>query len=133
MVALHLCLRLACVCPADKVVAPALTYVVTANAIIMYCRAAPHFVNRLERTLGIDATKLADHLFEICEVKDGVCRNRRTGRPICTVVPMCTFGPPIDRESRFEIASRYRLAVVDDSAESSLSKAFAASVFYIRI
>ena len=119
MVALHLCLRLACVCPADKVLAPALTYVVTANAINIYSRAAPHFVNRQERPLGIDATKLADHLFEICEVNDGVFRNRRTGCPICAAVPMCTFGPPIDRESRFELASRYRLAAVDDSPESS--------------
>jgi perosamine synthetase len=115
--ALHLCLRLAGVEPGDEVLAPALTFVATANAIA-YCHAVPHFVDSEERTLGIDAAKLAGHLSEIGEVKDGACRSRRTGRRIRAVVPMHTFGHPVDMEPLLEIASRYHLVVVEDAAES---------------
>jgi perosamine synthetase len=115
--ALHLCLRLAGVEPGDEVLAPALSFVATANAIA-YCHAVPHFVDSEMRTLGVDAEKLANHLSEIAKVKNGVCFNNRTGRRIRALVPMHTFGHPVDMDALLEVAARYQILVVEDAAES---------------
>jgi perosamine synthetase len=101
----------------DEVLAPALTFVATANAIA-YSQAVPHFVDSEERTLGMDAGKLGAYLAEIAEVKSGICRNRKTGRRIRAVVPMHTFGHPVDMDALNEVTARYQVIVVEDAAES---------------
>lgn len=115
--ALHICLLLAGVEKGDEVLAPALTFVATANTIV-YCSAVPHFVDSSTGTLGIDPYKLNEYLSEITEIKDGLCYNRHTGRPIRAVVPMHTFGHPVDVDPLLELCERYRLALVEDAAES---------------
>lgn len=115
--ALHLCLRLAGVEPGDEVLVPALSFVATANAVA-YCHAVPHFVDSELSTLGMDAAKLADHMSRVAEVKNGVCFNRGTGRRIRAMVPMHTFGHPVDLDALLEVAARYRIVVVEDAAES---------------
>ena len=59
--ALHIALKLAGVKPGDEVIAPALTFVATSNAI-SYCGATPHFVDSNFLTLGIDPFKLKLYL-----------------------------------------------------------------------
>ncbi len=115
--ALHLCLRLAGVEPNDEVLVPALTFVATANAVA-YCHAVPHFVDCEERTLGMDPSKLAGYLSEVGEVNDGTCRNRLSGRRIRAVIPMHTFGHPVEMDELLEVAARFGLVVVEDAAES---------------
>jgi perosamine synthetase len=115
--ALHLCLRLAGVEPEDEVLVPALSFVATANAVA-YCHAVPHFIDSELQTLGLDSARLAEHLSETAEVKDGVCFNRRTGRRVRAIVPMHTFGHPVDLDALLEVAAKYRIAVVEDAAES---------------
>ncbi|MBX5437705.1 MAG: LegC family aminotransferase [Alicyclobacillaceae bacterium] len=115
--ALHLALRLAGVQPGDEVLVPALTFVATANAV-NYCGAIPHFVDSDMRTLGLDPLKLGDYLAEIAEVRDGGCFNRRTGRRIKAVVPVHTFGHPVDLDALLDLSARYRLELVEDAAES---------------
>lgn len=115
--ALHVALQLAGVEAGDEVIVPALCFVATANAVT-YLRAVPHFADSEFRTLGLDPVKLSDHLAEIARVKDGCCRNRFTGRRIKAVVPMHTFGHPVDLDSLQEVCSRYLLVMVEDAAES---------------
>jgi perosamine synthetase len=115
--ALHICLLLAGVSEGDEVLAPALTFVATANAIT-YCGAVPHFIDVEERTLGIDANKLSNYLQEISELRDGICYNRYTDRPIRAVVPMHTFGHPVDIDPLQEVCRRYKLVMVEDATES---------------
>lgn len=115
--ALHICLILAGVETNDEVLVPALTFVATANAVT-YCGAVPHLVDSTETTLGIDPERMAEYLRGIADVRDGECRNRRTGRRIKAVVPMHTFGHPVDLDSLKEAAAEFRLAVVEDAAES---------------
>lgn len=115
--ALHLCLRLTGIEPGDEVLVPALSFVATANAVA-YCHAVPHFVDSEMRTLGMDAEKLANHLSETAEVKHGICFNRLTGHRIRALVPMHTFGHPVDMDAVMEVAARYRILVVEDAAES---------------
>jgi perosamine synthetase len=115
--ALHVALKLAGVEPDDEVLVPALTFVATANAV-SYLGALPHFVDSEEVSLGIDPRKLADHLSDIGEVRAGGCQNRITGRRIRAVVPMHTFGHPVDLDALQEVCARYHLTMVEDAAEA---------------
>ena len=115
--ALHICLKLAGVQPGDEVVIPALTFIATANAV-SYCGATPHFADSANATLGLDPDKLSDYLGDIAEVRGDTCINRKTGATIRAVVPMHTFGHPVEIERLLEVAARFRLEVVEDAAES---------------
>jgi perosamine synthetase len=115
--ALHVALLLVGVERADEVIVPTLTFVATANAV-SYCGAVPHFVDSDEKTLGLDAGKLERHLEQIAEVRDGECRNRQSGRRIRAVVPMHTFGHPVDLDGLLAVCQRWRLELVEDAAES---------------
>ncbi|MEL7564378.1 MAG: LegC family aminotransferase [Dehalobacterium sp.] len=116
-VALHIALKLAGVDENDEVLIPALTFVATANAVT-YCRAVPHFVDSEEKTLGLDPKKLESYLKEISTVSGEGCFNKRTGRRIKAVVPMHTFGHPVDLDPLVEVAKQYKIELVEDAAES---------------
>ncbi len=115
--ALHICLKLAGVESGDEVLLPDLTFVATANAVT-YCNAIPHFVDCEYKTLGLDPHKLRQYLAEIAEVKDGNCYNRITHRRIRAVVPMHTFGHPVDLDPLVEVCQQFQLQLVEDAAES---------------
>ena len=115
--ALHVALKLAGVKEGDEVLVPALTFVATANAV-SYCNASPHFVECEEATFGISASALREHLQSIAEVRHGVCVNRQTGRPIRALVPMHTFGHPVDLDGLTAVAYDFKLVMVEDAAES---------------
>jgi perosamine synthetase len=115
--ALHTCMILAGVGTNDEVLVPSLTFIATANAV-SYCGAIPHFVDSTETTLGIDPRRLADYLKGIAKVRGKECRNRQTGRRIRAVVPMHTFGHPVDLDALQEVAATFRLLLVEDAAES---------------
>ena len=115
--ALHVCLRLVGVERGDEVLIPALTFVATANAVA-YQGGVPHFVDSSAETLGLDPAKLAAYLDDIAEMQDGTCVNTQTGRPIKAVVPMHAYGHPVDLAPLVEVCEHYRLALVEDAAES---------------
>lgn len=114
--ALHVALLLAGVEEGDEVLMPALTFVATANAV-MYCRAVPHFVDSEVRTLGMDPAKLKDYLDDIAVRSEGGWINRRTGRRLRAVLPVHTFGHPVDLDALVEVCEAYGLALVEDAAE----------------
>lgn len=115
--ALHVALRLAKVQPGDEVLIPALTFVATASAVV-YCGATPHFVDSEARTLGLDPQALREYLKRASEIRSGQCVNRATGRVIRSLVPMHTFGHPVDIEGVLAVARDFHLALVEDAAES---------------
>lgn len=115
--ALHVALLLAGVTRDSEVLIPSLTFVATANAVA-YCGAVAHFCDVEKRTLGIDSQRLGAHLQEVAQLRDGECWNRRTGRRIAAIVPMHTFGHPVDLEGLAAVAQRWGLPIVEDAAES---------------
>jgi len=115
--ALHVAFRLAGVVGGDEVLIPALTFVATANAVT-YAGATPHFIDSDERTLGACPVALREYLDSVAEVHSGQCVNRKTGRVIRVLAPMHTFGHPVDIEGMLSIAHDFRLALVEDAAES---------------
>jgi len=115
--ALHICLMLAGIARGDEVLMPALTFVATANAV-SYCGAIPHFIDSEERTLGVDPHGLAAYLAEIAELRQEGCFNRQTGRRIKAAVAMHTFGHPVDLDPLLETCKEFRIALIEDAAES---------------
>ena len=115
--ALHIALLLVGVSRDDEVLAPALSFVATANAI-SYCGGVPHFVDSEETTLGVDAGALRAYLRDVTTMRGGVCFNAATGRPIRALVPMHTFGHPSDIEGLLDVSAEFRLALIEDAAES---------------
>ncbi len=115
--ALHMGLRLVGVKPEEEVLIPTLCFVATANAVA-HCGAVPHFVDSNLVTMGMDPIMLAEHLVKTAEVTTEGVRNRKTGRRIAAIVPMHTYGHPVDMVSLMDVANRYDLPVVEDAAES---------------
>jgi aminotransferase in exopolysaccharide biosynthesis len=115
--ALHLALNLAGVQTSDEVLVQAFTFVATVNAIT-YCGAIPHFVDIENENLGIDPVKLNAYLNEITENRNGLSRNRITGRAIRALIIMHTFGHPSKLDDLIEIARKFNLTIIEDAAES---------------
>lgn len=115
--ALHLSLLLNNVKPGDEVITQALTFIATANAI-SYCNAFPVFCDVDEDTMGLSPLAVTKWLKENAEIKKDGCFNKKTGRKISAVVPMHTFGHPVHLDEFVELCSEWKLALVEDAAES---------------
>jgi perosamine synthetase len=115
--ALHTCFKLAGVEQGDEVISPALTFIATTNAIA-YCGASPHFVDSSFVTLGMDAQALRTRLEAIARQTPAGTVNRETGRRIAAIVPMHTFGHPVDMDGIAAVARDWGIPVVEDAAES---------------
>lgn len=115
--ALHIALLLAGVRLGDEVLIPTLSFVATANAV-SHCGAIPHFIDSEFKTLGVDPHALDDYLKHCSFFSSEGLINRFTGRRLAAVVPMHTYGHPVDMASLLDVANRYHLPVVEDAAES---------------
>ena len=115
--ALHICLLLAGVKAHDEVLMPVLTFIATGNAV-SYCGAVPHFIDSEEATLGVDSLKLAEYLDTVTEKRADGCYNRLTGRRIKAIVPMHTFGHPVDLDPLLEVCQSFNITLIEDAAES---------------
>lgn len=101
----------------DEVITQALTFVATSNAIA-YCNAHPVFVDVDLDTMGLSPKALELFLEEFGELRETVCYNKKTGRKIAACVPMHTFGFPVHIEEIVKICDQWKIAVVEDAAES---------------
>jgi len=116
--ALHIALQLVGVKPGDLVITQPLTFVATCNAIA-YCGAEPVFVDVDRHTLGLSPAALEVWLDDNARIDDeGVCRTRDTNQVVRACLPMHTFGHPADLDGLLEVCSRWKLALVEDAAES---------------
>jgi len=115
--ALHLCLVVANVGAGDEVIVPALSFVATANAV-SYLGATCHFADISSGNWGLDPQSLENGLMATAVMRDGVCFNQRTSRPIRAVICMHTFGHPADLDPIVEVCERWNLTLIEDAAQS---------------
>jgi len=115
-VALQVALQLAGVERDDEVLVPALSFIATANAV-SHAGGHPFFVDSDERTLGLSVPAVEQVLHGAVRDGDRIV-NPKTGRRIAAIVPMHTFGHPVDMVGLLEVAARFGLPVVEDAAES---------------
>jgi len=116
--ALHAAMYCAGVTRGDLVVTQSLTFVATCNAI-SYLGADPVFVDVSDDSLGMCPTSLESFLVEQCGLDEsGNCMLKSTGRRVKAVVPMHTFGHPVDLDKIMAVCTAWNLTLIEDAAES---------------
>lgn len=105
--ALHLALILLGVSKEDEVICQSMTFAASANPI-SYLGATPIFVDSEEETLNISPKSL-----EIA-IKDRI----KKGKKPKAIIGVHLYGMPYKVEEIHEIAQRYEIPIIEDSAES---------------
>ncbi len=117
--ALQIALQIAGVERDDEVITQPLTFVATANAI-SHSGAKPVFIDVDIETMGMSPEKLNNWLSINTEFDKSTSKpkNKSTKKRISAIVPMHTFGHPCRIDEIIEIANKYHIPVIEDSAES---------------
>ncbi|KGK15525.1 LegC family aminotransferase [Vibrio navarrensis] len=115
--ALHAALYMAGVERGDLVITQALTFVATCNALY-HMGAEPIFVDVSPVSLGLCPKAVNAFLEEYAEVTEAGCIHKQTGRRIKAVVPMHTFGHPVELDELIAVCLKWHITLVEDAAES---------------
>lgn len=116
--ALHMALLLAGIQSNHIVITQALTFVATCNAL-SYIGAEPVFVDVSMKTLGMCPKALAAYLEEYAYIgDDGYSYSKSSNKKISAIVPMHTFGHPVELDELLEVAKKWNITVIEDAAES---------------
>ncbi|CQB50508.1 LegC family aminotransferase [Vibrio cholerae] len=115
--ALHAALYMAGVERGDLVITQALTFVATCNALY-HMGAEPIFVDVSPVSLGLCPKAVNAFLEEYAEVTEAGCIHKQTGRRIKAVVPMHTFGHPVELDELVAVCLKWNISLVEDAAES---------------
>lgn len=102
--ALEMAAILADIGPGDEVIMPSFTFVSTANAFVLR-GAVPVFVDIRAETLNIDETKIEEAITDKAKA----------------IVPVHYAGVPCAMDEILDIAGRFGLLVVEDTAQAVLS------------
>jgi len=101
--ALHSCLAAAGVGPGDEVISPALT-VIMDTLVTLHQNAVPIYADIDPYTFNIDPEDVL----------------RKITRHTKAIIPVSLYGLPADMDAIMEIANRYDLIVIEDSAQCIL-------------
>jgi len=100
-VALHLALATLGIGPGDEVILPTFTMIATINAVT-YTGATPVLVDSEPHTWNMDLNQVADKITPRTRV----------------VMPVHTYGHPVDMDPLMELADRHGFFVIEDAAEA---------------
>jgi perosamine synthetase len=114
---LHMALVAVGVEAEDEVLIPSLTFIAPANAI-RYVGAWPVFIDADPANWQMDPQRLVDFVENECLWRDGILRNKLTGRRVKAMLPVHILGHPTDMDSVMEVARKYSLVVIEDATES---------------
>lgn len=106
--AIHLGLLLIGVEEGDEVICQSFTFAASANPIV-YCGATPVFVDSERDTWNMDPVLLEEAIID---------RKRKTGKYPKAIIPVHLYGMPAKMIEIMEIAKRYGIPVLEDSAEA---------------
>ncbi|EAS44596.1 aminotransferase DegT [Photobacterium profundum] len=115
--ALHAALYMAGVQPGDFVMTQALTFVATCNAL-HHMGAEPIFVDVSPVSLGLCPKAMDEFLTQHAQLTEKGCIHKQTKRPIRAVVPMHTFGHPVELDELIAVCQKWNIVLVEDAAES---------------
>lgn len=115
--ALHAALYMAGVKSGDFIITQALTFVATCNAL-HHMGAKPIFVDVSPISLGLCPKAMDAYLTEHAELTESGCVHKQTRQPIRAVLPMHTFGHPVELDELLVICNRWGMVLIEDAAES---------------
>jgi perosamine synthetase len=106
--ALHLIVKSLNIKEGDEVITTPFSFISSSNCIL-YERAKPVFVDIDEKTLNIDPKQIESKLNQL----------RKLGRlKVKAILVVDVFGHPADWDRILKIAKKYKLKVIEDSAEA---------------
>jgi dTDP-4-amino-4,6-dideoxygalactose transaminase len=113
--------------PGDTVVTVPNTFIATTEAISQ-AGARPDFVDIDARTYTLDPVKLREYLESQCRWDDrrGVLVHKRTGSPVTAVIPVHLYGQMADMDPIVELATKYRLTIIEDACQAHGAEYFSA-------
>ncbi|WP_068547305.1 LegC family aminotransferase [Thalassotalea crassostreae] len=115
---LHVAMYMAGVKHGDLVITQALTFVATCNAIYQL-GAEPIFVDVSPVSIGLCPSALRSFLESNAKISDsGKCILRSTNQSIKAVIPMHTFGHPVEMDELMVVCNEWNLTLIEDAAES---------------
>lgn len=106
--ALHIGLKLLGVGVGDEVICQSFTFAASANPII-YLGAIPVFVDSEYDTWNISPIFLEEAILD---------RKKKTGKYPKAIISVCLYGMPPDMDAIIEVANRYNIPILEDSAEA---------------
>jgi dTDP-4-amino-4,6-dideoxygalactose transaminase len=115
--ALSAALYLAGVKRGDLVITQALTFVATCNALY-HLGAEPVFTDVSSVSLGLCPKALDSWLSDNTELTEKGCVHRKTHQVVRAVVPMHTFGHPVELDELIAVCKKWHLTLLEDAAES---------------
>lgn len=116
--ALHTALYMSGVIRGDLVITQSLTFVATCNAVY-HMGAEPVFVDVSKISLGLCPVALEEFLESNANLNcDGVCVYTDTNQIIRAVMPMHTFGHPVELDEITRVCNKWNLDLIEDAAES---------------
>jgi dTDP-4-amino-4,6-dideoxygalactose transaminase len=117
--ALRFALTAAGVQPGDIVLTVSHTFIATTEAISQ-AGARPDFVDIDKRTYLMDPGKLRQYLesFGVLDKATGRYTHRILGKPITAVIPVHLYGQMADMDPILELASEYKLIVIEDACQA---------------
>lgn len=115
--ALHAALYASGVSKGDLVLTQSLTFVATCNAL-HHMGAFPVFIDVSPVSLGLCPKALETYLQDNAIVDGDVCVHKLTKQRIKAVIPMHTFGHPVELDELLKVCSVWKLSLVEDAAES---------------
>ena len=113
---LHLALMLSRVEQGDEVIVPTLTFIAAVNPV-RYQGAEPIFMD-CDDTLNMDMDKLEEFCEKECTLTENGLINKKTGKTIKAIVIVHVFGNMADMERLMDIATKYKLKVIEDATEA---------------
>jgi aminotransferase in exopolysaccharide biosynthesis len=115
--ALHVSMHVAGVMPGDVVITQALTFVAACNAI-HHMGAQPVFVDVSKSTMGLCPKALELFLEENAFLDEDGSYLKSSKKRIRAVIPMHTYGHPVELDEIVVICKKWKLVLIEDAAES---------------
>lgn len=115
--ALHAALHVSGVQKDDLVITQALTFVATGN-VIHHMGASPIFLDVSKKSLGLCPLAVSKYLDEFADIDEEGSFHKKTLQRIKAIVPMHTFGHPVELDELLDICSKWKLVLIEDAAES---------------
>lgn len=115
--ALQIALEASGLRPGDEVLLPSLTFAATASAIV-HAGGIPVFIDSDPERIGLDPISLRSWLQANAVESTGKTKNKSSGNPIHSVVPVHIFGHPVEVNQVLEICNEFNILLIEDAAES---------------
>lgn len=103
--------------PGDEVITSPFTFFATAGTIARV-GARPLFCDIEPVTFNLSVPDVEAFISEGCERRDGSLINMKTGGKVKALMPVHLYGQIADMGPMMELAGRYRLRVIEDSAQA---------------